>query len=969
MHTDKKAGVRKMEEMNKGTTDIESVDNSADNIEALEKTENDELNPADNKSTSKNKIKEPKPKKEKKVKEPKAPKEKKAKEPKAPKEKKVKEPKVPRDKKVKEPKVPRDKKVKEPKAPRDKKIKESKISKGKDVNEANGLEDTNTETANLLNEANVKDSKLSKDKKVSKAKSPKEKKVKNSNKNTDKAAGLEEIKKVSKMRGIQSKLIGAFLLPVCLFVIVGIIIYSKSEQGLKDNAESLTYTSVDMLKEYFELGFESIELTSTRISVNSAISSHFGGMYDSSFEIDAKGAVVNEAVADKYIQSIIAFSKNQKNSISNTGVVKKKDLYNAFVNSETGKYVEANMEKNMCWISSHPEIDELMNYSQEDYALALVKQINDSSNKPVGYMIIDVKKSFIQDILDNAKVGDKSIKGFITSDGNEVISGKDGFTFSDKSFFKKIKEKEKGGYTYVKYKGETYLFLYDKVTTGDGYVCAMVPKNVIVEKANDIRIYTIVTIIACCIIAVIVGSILAMGIAKAINKINDVMKQTAEGDLTGTITMKRKDEFRLLSGNIGNMIKSIKHLIIKMTRVSEQVQQSAGQVSDNSEVLYNATKDITESIGYIESGLIQQSEDTENCLHQMSDLADKISVVYESTNEIERIAGQTQDTVDNGMVIVSELGNRVQDTTKITKDIINDINELERESKAINTIIAAINEISDETNLLSLNASIEAARAGEAGKGFAVVSDEIRKLAEQSSEAGRQIGEIVGRIQARMGKTIETARKADDIVSYQAEALGTTVNVFQDIKGHVTTLAHDLDTISVNVKGIEMAKNDTLEAISSISATSNETEAASTELSRNADKQMKAVEVLYGAVKQLNANSTELDESVSIFKVGDYLESEINKEEPKTEEANSEEVGLEEVKPEEVNSDEANSEEVSLEEIDSEEVNSEETNSEEAESEKVNLEETGLEEVSSEEVDLEEVKLEETNSEEVNTED
>ena len=906
MHTDKKAGVRKMEEMNKGTTDIEGVDNSANNIEVLEQMEDDELNPADNKRTSKNKIKEPKPKKEKKVREPK---EKKAKEPRLPKEKKVKEPKILKEKKAKEPRLPKEKKVKEPKILNEKKVKEPKV--------------------------------------------PREKNIRNSNKNTDKVAGLEEIKKISRLRGIQSKLIGAFLLPVCLFIIVGIIIYSKSEQGLKDNAESLTYTSVDMLKEYFELGFESIELTSTRISVNSAISSHFGGMYDSNYEIEAKGAVVNEAVADKYIQSIIAFSKNQKNSISNTGVVKKKDLYNAFVNSETGKYVEANMENNMCWISSHPEIDELMNYSQDDYALALVKKINDSNNKPVGYMIIDVKKSFIQDILDNAKVGDKSIKGFITSDGNEVISGKESFTFSDKSFFKKIKEKEKGGYTYVKYKGESYLFLYDKVATGDGYVCAMVPKNVIIEKANDIKIYTIVTIIACCIIAVIVGSLLAMGIAKAINKINAVMKQTAEGDLTGTITMKRKDEFHLLSGNIGNMIKSIKHLIIKMTKVSEQVQQSAGQVSDNSEVLYNATKDITESIGYIEAGLIQQSEDTENCLHQMSDLADKISVVYENTNEIERIASQTQDTVDDGMVIVSELGNRVQDTTKITKDIINDINELERESKAINTIIAAINEIADETNLLSLNASIEAARAGEAGRGFAVVSDEIRKLAEQSSEAGRQIGEIVSRIQERMGKTIETARKADDIVSYQAEALGTTVNVFQDIKGHVTTLAHDLDTISINVKGIEMAKNDTLEAISSISATSNETEAASTELSRNADKQLKAVEVLYGAVKQLNTNSTELDESVSIFKVGEYLESELNQEEPKEEESALEKINSEEVKPEEVNSDDVNSEEVSLEEADSDAVALEEANLEEIDSEEVNMEEAGFEEADSEEVNSE----------------
>ena len=216
---------------------------------------------------------------------------------------------------------------------------------------------------------------------------------------------------------------------------------------------------------------------------------------------------------------------------------------------------------------------------------------------------------------------------------------------------------------------------------------------------------------------------------------------------------------------------------------------------------------------------------------------------------------------------MTELEDRVKDTTMITKDIIRDISELEKESRAINSIILTINDIADETNLLSLNASIEAARAGEAGKGFAVVSEEIRKLAEQSSEAGTQIGEIIARIQARMVKTIETAKKAEDIVSYQSDALGDTVNVFEDIKGHVNTLANDLDTISDNIQLIAVAKDDTLEAIASISATSNETEAASSELSRNAERQKKAVEVLYNEVKLLKKNSADLEQSVSIFKV------------------------------------------------------------------------------------------------------
>ena len=673
---------------------------------------------------------------------------------------------------------------------------------------------------------------------------------------------------VSKIMGIKTKLIGAFLLPVFLFIVVGMIIYGISEQGLKENSEILTYTSVDVIREYCELGFNSIELAATRIAVNKSVNTHFGGNFDSSagYELEARGVIVTESVADRYIQSILAFSKNQPVSISSSGLVKKPELYQTFVDSENGQYVKENMDGGTIWISRHPEVDELMDFKEEDYILSYVRVLRDNNNRQTGYMFIDVKTSFIKNILDSADVGDNSIIGFITSDGKEVISGSDSFRFTGKKFFNKIADKDRG-YKYVKYNGESYLFLYDRVQNGDGIVCAMVPRKVIIEKAYDIRLYTIVAILICCLIAVIVGSILATGIAKAINRVNSVMRQTAEGDLTGTIETKRNDEFKLLSKNITNMITSIKELVLKMRGVSEQVQHSSGKVNENSEVLYRATRDITQSIEDIEQGLIQQSADTESCLVQMSGLAEKISMVYSSTNQIEKIASKTQDTVDSGMVIVTELEERVKDTTMITKDIIQDISELERESKAINSIILTINDIADETNLLSLNASIEAARAGEAGKGFAVVSEEIRKLAEQSSEAGTQIGEIIARIQARMGKTIETARRAENIVSYQSDALGDTVNVFEDIKGHVNTLATDLDTISDNIQLIALAKEDTLEAIASISATSNETEAASSELSKNAERQMQAVQLLYDEVKLLEKNSADLEEAIRLFKV------------------------------------------------------------------------------------------------------
>ena len=441
-------------------------------------------------------------------------------------------------------------------------------------------------------------------------------------------------------------------------------------------------------------------------------------------------------------------------------------------------------------------------------------------------------------------------------------------TFSDKAFYQDaVNSGKDSGHKYVTYKGKKYFFSYTKEPKSGAMVCALVPQNEMLAGAKVILDYTLIAILLCCVIAIVVGSIISTGMSKSLGTVNKVLKKTSDGDLTGTITMKRRDEFRILSFNILNMIDSMKKLIVKMTAVSGNVTESAFEVDETSDLLLEATRSIKEAVSYIDAGITQQSEDTENCLDQMCNLADKITAVHRSTNEINEITASTQEVIDNGMVIISDLNSKVQDTTDIMKYITQAISELNKESKSIYGIIATINDIAEETNLLSLNASIEAARAGEAGKGFAVVSDQIRKLAEQSSEAGTKIGDIIAQIQEKMVKTMQTAEKADEIVEMQEEALENTVEAFKTIRNKVNILAKDIDNISDSVAGIENAKNDTMEAIESISATSNETEAASNELSRSAERQLMAVENLSNAVKKLKNDADELDESVSIFKV------------------------------------------------------------------------------------------------------
>lgn len=670
------------------------------------------------------------------------------------------------------------------------------------------------------------------------------------------------------LRGIQVKLIGAFMIPVILFVIIGFMIYSKCSATLNSTYEASANTSVGTLEEYLGLGFENIELMATRLSINSAITSYYTGSEakSESMLMDAKLALSNESTADKFIDHIIVCAKSGT-ACSEKGAIRG-DVYNAFVESEEGKNVESEIGMGSMWISSHPAIDEVTGYDSDEYALSLVTVLKNNSNKSVGYIFIDVKTSFIQDILDNAQISDNSIKGFVLEDGSQVLSGDSDIKFADTDFYQEaLAGEDLHGSKEVSYEGADYLFTYSRIEGTNMLVCAMVPQKEIMAGAQAILRYTLIAVAICAVIAIVVGSVLASGISKAIRKVNRVLKKTSDGDLTGQISMKRKDEFNVLSSSITNMIGSMKDLILKMTNVSGHVSDSAVQVGTNSEVLLEVTKDITEAVDYINSGISQQAQDTESCLEQMNGLAERINVVHENTDEISEIAQEAQEAIENGMVIVANLGEKVQGTTEVTETIIREIRELSKESIAINSIIGTINEIAEQTNLLSLNASIEAARAGEAGRGFAVVSEEIRKLAEQSGNAGNQIGEIINHIQERLAATIETAGLAGESVAFQTEALNNTVDVFKNISQQVSKLAEDVEKITQSVGGIEQAKEDTMNAIESISTTSNQTESASEELARSTEKQLQAVEVLNDAVKQLQMDAEDLDTSVSIFKV------------------------------------------------------------------------------------------------------
>ena len=685
--------------------------------------------------------------------------------------------------------------------------------------------------------------------------------------------------KSSKLLSIRNKIVVCFLVPIVFMVIIGVSAYQKSAEGLSEKFTDSTLQTMRMATENLNMSCDFIRSEGLKYAYDDDLRKYFLGMFEDNpvdklnFLTSTKSNLLSVQTSNPFISHMHIIPKKGVNLLStklSSGVDGFLDEYKEDVASGEGRRSIPQ------WIDSHPVLDEKVTETEKDYIMAF-EMMSQSNNACV---VIDIKPSAITDFMEEIDIGDGSIIGFVTPGGRELVvenveEGKEsvlpeeGNVFSGQEYYTAVMDEAvaDAGTAEVDFQGEKYLFIYSHSADIGFTTCALVPMRVVTSQATEIRNMTIGLVILACVIVVIVGIFITAGIENNMRRISRKFGDVAKGDLTVTVSAKGHDEFQDLAGSATNMITNTKKLVNQVSNATGEMEVSAQNVGQASELIHEYSQDITRAIGEINEGMEEQSRHAQECVEKTDILSNEIQEVSHVVERVEKLVGETEGMINKGMEIVQVLGDRAGETTQMTVQVSESIESLRKESEIINSFVATITEITEQTNLLSLNASIEAARAGEAGRGFAVVAEEIRKLADDSAKAAGEIRNNVANITAQTQNSVESASQAKAMVELQTKAVEEVIAVFREMQERMGQLIEGLKDIVVSTEKADGERSAAVAAVKNISDIIEETAGSAETVNDVANKLLNHVEKLSTTASVLDENMEGLKNEISVFKI------------------------------------------------------------------------------------------------------
>lgn len=332
------------------------------------------------------------------------------------------------------------------------------------------------------------------------------------------------------------------------------------------------------------------------------------------------------------------------------------------------------------------------------------------------------------------------------------------------------------------------------------------------------------------LLLLVMGYVISSNIVLPLNRLIEKTNQIADGDLRVRLNFQRKDELGVMSREIDRMLEKLQMTLIAAHEASEQAASMAQNIAQASEEAATSVGSQHAQLELLSTAMTEMSTTITDVANNAENTAHTTSVV---TNHAEQSGLSMRKTSET----ISQVSQEISSADQL-------VTELKSGVQDISAVVSVIREVSEQTNLLALNAAIEAARAGEQGRGFAVVADEVRNLASRTQQSTAEVQQTIDRLTERTQRTVNAMERSNGKVE---QSVAITLDTQKQLSLMVEELVKSNDMVAQIAAASEqqgLVANEMTQNVATIHLAANEVMQSSQLLAQESQSMAATAEIL-----------------------------------------------------------------------------------------------------------------------------
>ncbi|GIQ67495.1 methyl-accepting chemotaxis protein [Xylanibacillus composti] len=394
---------------------------------------------------------------------------------------------------------------------------------------------------------------------------------------------------------------------------------------------------------------------------------------------------------------------------------------------------------------------------------------------------------------------------------------------------------------------------------------AILDQRVTADKVSAGLTITMIAVVFLVAAYLFVGFYFA--VRHAVSKLRDASTAIASGDLTVQANLKGKDELSEVGTAFDSMVEKWRAIIRENQQMASDLAESSKQLLTASQQAAQSSDQITNEMAEAANMAETQLSGAEQSTRAMQEIATGISRIAESSSSVAESSAEATQRAQAGNGAIGEVSSQMSSISDTMDKLATVVQEMGDKSRKIEEIVGVISEISQQTQLLSLNASIEAARAGEHGRGFTVVAAEVKKLAEQSRSSTFEIADIVRDILITVDHAVMSMKDSVQEVAKGRQLAGETGQSFASIMAAVEHVNMQVQEISAAAEEISAGSEQVSASLDEMLDITRKNTDITQNVSAAAEEQLASNEEISASSESLQSMAARLQKEMNQFKV------------------------------------------------------------------------------------------------------